>query len=110
MTRIAHDRNGEKTDRAGAAARGVEIDPTDARQISCPQAWVDPPAEPLAGSSGSSGGTARYPDANRAANPNARADSIISMAKSGSRHGRAGAAPRPAGFPSLLAAGRGSRD
>jgi hypothetical protein len=36
----------------------------------------------LAGSSGLSGGTARYPDANRAAKPNANADSIISMAKS----------------------------
>ena len=31
MTRIAHDRNGDKTDRAGASARGVEIDPTGAR-------------------------------------------------------------------------------
>ena len=33
MTRIAHDRNGDKTDRAGASARGVEIDPTGAWQI-----------------------------------------------------------------------------
>src|ERR1700693_2286564 len=33
MTRIAHDRNGEKAEPAGAAGRGVEIDPTGARQI-----------------------------------------------------------------------------
>ena len=31
VTGIAHDRNGDKTDRADAGASRVEIDPTDAR-------------------------------------------------------------------------------
>ena len=43
---------------------------------------ADAEPEPLVGSCGSSSGTARYPDANRAARPNERAASIISMAKS----------------------------
>jgi hypothetical protein len=30
---IAHDRNGDKADLADAAARGVKLDPTGARQI-----------------------------------------------------------------------------
>jgi hypothetical protein len=33
VVRIAHDRNGDKTDLADAAARGVEIDPAGAWQI-----------------------------------------------------------------------------
>ena len=33
MVRIAHDRNGDKADVADVAARGIEIDPADARQI-----------------------------------------------------------------------------
>jgi len=33
VTGIAHHRNGDKTDRADAGAGGVEIDPTDTRQI-----------------------------------------------------------------------------
>ena len=33
VTGIAHDRNGDKTNRADAGAGGVEIDPTDARQV-----------------------------------------------------------------------------
>src|SRR5207249_8954785 len=67
VVRIADDRNGDKADLADAAARGVEIDPAGARQIDLRPGMVDPRAEPLVGSSGSSSGTARYPDANRAA-------------------------------------------
>ena len=33
VARVAHDRNSNKADVADAAARGVEIDPPDARQI-----------------------------------------------------------------------------
>jgi hypothetical protein len=82
VARIAHDRNGDKADLADAAARGVEIGPAVPGKQICAQAWVDPRAEPLASSFGSSSGTARYPDANRAAKPSERAASIISMAKS----------------------------
>ena len=82
VARIAHDRNGDKAKLADAADRGVEIDPARARQIEFRPAWVDPRAESFVGSFWSSSGTARYPDANRAAKPNERAASIISMAKS----------------------------
>jgi hypothetical protein len=81
VVRIAHDRNGDKADLADAAGRGVEIGPAGARQIDL-RPGMGRPAELRIGSSGSSSGTARYPDANRAARPSERAASIISMAKS----------------------------
>lgn len=80
--RIAHHRNGDKANLADAAARGVEINPAPTRQIDLRPGMVDPRTELLAGSFGLSSGTARYPDANRAAKPSERAASINSMAKS----------------------------
>src|ERR1019366_851637 len=105
VVRIAHDRNGDKADFANAAACGIEPANKFAprhgstRELSSSRA----PSDRRAGRQGTRTQTAPR---NRVSAP----PRSTAWRNRGNYHGRAGASPPAAGFPSLPAAGSGSRD